>query len=59
MLASSSFSTWQAPRVFDINAVGLPEHYDPLIDWSFHYERCLIVLAVIDSEFDSHVRKGL
>jgi hypothetical protein len=44
--------------VFDIDAVGLREHYNPIINWLIKYE-CTVVIAVVDMEFSAYRAGGV
>ncbi len=45
--------------VFDIDAVGLREHYDPLIHWLLAHGRCTLIIAVVDAELEAYRAKGV
>ena len=45
--------------VLDIDAVGLREHFDPLIEWLLKDGRCIVLVAVTDSEFEAYRAKNL
>lgn len=45
--------------MFDIAAVGLREHYDPLIRWLVRDGRCCVLLAIVDAEIVAYRAKGV
>jgi hypothetical protein len=45
--------------LFDVDAVGLREHFDPLINWLLQNVRCTVLVAIMDPEFEIYQDKEL